>query len=113
MAFFQKLNDILSRLSFSNIKLARSLAERDTLMASLRESEERLQLFIEHAPAALAMFDREMRYLSVSSCWLSDYGLGNRNLNGISDYEVFPEMICSVAGGPPPRFGWRGAAVGG
>ncbi|OGT98624.1 MAG: hypothetical protein A2X80_09670 [Geobacteraceae bacterium GWB2_52_12] len=42
MAFFMKLADILSMLSYSNLKLARSLAERDSLMASLRENERRL-----------------------------------------------------------------------
>ena len=38
MAFFMKLADILSKLSYSNLKLARSLAERDSLMESLHES---------------------------------------------------------------------------
>lgn len=44
MGFFMKLADILSKLSYSNLKLARSLAERDGLMASLRESEERFRV---------------------------------------------------------------------
>jgi PAS domain S-box-containing protein len=40
MAYFKKLADRISRLSYSNIKLARSLAERDALLDSLRKSQQ-------------------------------------------------------------------------
>ncbi len=40
MGFFMKLSGMISQLSYSNIKLARSLVERDTLMDSLRQSQQ-------------------------------------------------------------------------
>jgi len=58
----------------------------------LRKNEQLLRLFIEYAPASLAMFDRQMRYLYVSKRWLNDYHLGDRDLRGVSHYDVFPEI---------------------
>lgn len=43
MDFFLKLSDMISRLSYSNVKLARLLTERDILTESLRESEAHLK----------------------------------------------------------------------
>jgi PAS domain S-box-containing protein len=67
------------------------ITERKAFEAALTEREEQLRLFIEHAPVSLAMFDREMRYLSVSLRWMSEYGLGDRGIIGRSHYDVFPE----------------------
>ena len=54
--------------------------------------ESPLGLFIEDAPAALAIFDRKMRYVHASSGWRRDFGLGDRDLRGLSHYEIFPEI---------------------
>ncbi len=72
--------------------IARDITARKQTEAALQESEMRLRLFIDHAPAALAMFDREMRYLAVSRRWLSDYHLENRDILGHSHYEIFSKI---------------------
>jgi PAS domain S-box-containing protein len=51
-----------------------------------------LQLFVDYAPAAIAMFDRDMKYLSVSRRFLSDYEVKDQDIIGKSHYEVFPEI---------------------
>ncbi|MBP1752941.1 MAG: domain S-box [Geobacteraceae bacterium] len=59
---------------------------------ALRESEEKLRLFFDHTPAAVAMLDKNMKYIHTSRRWVKDYGLGERNIIGLSHYEVFPEI---------------------
>jgi PAS domain S-box-containing protein len=72
--------------------LVREIRRRKRMEQRLSESQERLRLFIKHAPASLAMFDREMRYISFSRRWSDDFNLGQRDLMGLSHYDVFPEI---------------------
>jgi PAS domain S-box-containing protein len=61
-----------------------------------KQCEEKLRLCIEHSPAAIAMFDREMKYIAASRRYLIDYGLGEQSLVGCSHYDVFPELSDRV-----------------
>jgi PAS domain S-box-containing protein len=72
--------------------LFNDISRRREQEKELRESEDRFRLFVEHAPAALAMFDREMGYLHWSRRWQMDYGLEGRDLRGVSHYQLFPEI---------------------
>ncbi len=74
------------------VAVIEDISARKAAEAALNESQERLQLLIDHAPAALAMFDRQMRYLAVSRRWIDDYGLRDRSLIGHCHYDVFPEI---------------------
>ncbi|MGD8453300.1 MAG: PAS domain S-box protein [Phycisphaerae bacterium] len=68
------------------------ITDRKRAEDELRHSERVLRLFVEHSPAAIAMFNNDMKYIVTSRRFLSDYHLGEQDLTGRSHYDVFPEM---------------------
>jgi PAS domain S-box-containing protein len=60
--------------------------------ALLQSREELLKIFVKRVPAAVAMLDRDMRYLQVSDRWCVDFSLDSSQLLGRSHYEVFPDI---------------------
>ena len=72
--------------------LSEDITERKLAEDARRRSEEFLRIFIEDAPVALAMFDRELRYLGSNRYWREEGGLGDLPLIGRHRYEVNPSF---------------------
>jgi len=60
--------------------------------SALRSQEELLKIFVKNVPAAVAMLDRDMRYVQVSDRWCTDYLPGRAQILGRSHYEIFPDL---------------------
>ena len=74
------------------LQTAEDITERKRAEEELQRSEQVLRLFVEHTPAAVAMFDRKMTYIVASHRYLVDYDLGEQDVTGRSHYEIFPEI---------------------
>ncbi|MCE1255572.1 MAG: PAS domain S-box protein, partial [Anaerolineae bacterium] len=72
--------------------VCQDINEREVSSEKLRASEQTLKLFVEYAPAAIAMFDKQMNYIAVSNRFLMDYRLTEKNIIGLNHYDVFPEI---------------------
>ncbi len=68
------------------------ITERMDMLEKLKTKQAQLRVFVEQAPVAVAMFDTEMRYITVSNMWYSDYNIVGKNIIGKCHYDVFPEV---------------------
>jgi PAS domain S-box-containing protein len=76
-------------LRSSNEDLDRRLRLADS---DARRIHEHFKFFLKYAPAAIALLDRQMRYLIVSDRWLRDFGLAGRDIHGMCHYDMFPDL---------------------
>jgi PAS domain S-box-containing protein len=81
----------LSSTVKAGLRARRRQYQTRAMLDDLKSAEQQLRLFIEHAPAALVMLDREMRYLAVSRRWMKDFHLQD-SIIGKCHYDVFPEI---------------------
>ncbi len=76
-------------------KVTRDLTARRELEERLRESEARLQAFLNHSPAVIFLKDVEGRYLHVNARFQQCFGLRSDEVLGRTDAELFsPEQAA-------------------
>ena len=86
-------------------------ADLERAHAAMRDSEERFRLFIDHAPAAIAMFDRNMCYLAASRRWMGAYRL-SEDILGRSHYDGVSRDWSTMEGDLSSRTGRRNSERG-
>ncbi len=59
---------------------------------ALRQSHKLMSYIIEHSPNAIAMFDKELRYIYVSRRYLQDYKVSESDILGKSHYDIFKDL---------------------
>jgi PAS domain S-box-containing protein len=67
------------------------ISQRKRAEKALRENEEVMRYIIKHDPNAVAVYDRDLRYIAVSDRYLKDYGVSRSDVLGRHHHEVFPE----------------------
>ncbi len=82
---YQRFLDIVNQLEETRDNLNTQILEREKV-------DDLLKQFVENAPAPIAMLDENMRYLLYSKRWMTDFHLGNRDITGMSHYDVFAEV---------------------
>ncbi len=68
------------------------VTERAKLVEKIKKQESQLRSFVEQAPVAVAMFDTDMKYITVSNEWYRHNHIEGEYIIGRSHYDVIPEI---------------------
>lgn len=68
------------------------ITERKMAEEALNHSHELMRFIIEHNRSAIAVHDRDMKYIYVSQRYLQDYNVKEKDVIGKHHYEVFPDL---------------------
>ncbi|PQJ11859.1 hybrid sensor histidine kinase/response regulator [Flavipsychrobacter stenotrophus] len=77
---------------YGYLGIATDITEKIIIERQLSEQQSRLSAFVEHAPAAVAMLDRDMRYIAASNKWIDDYRFAGKTVIGTSYYDLFENI---------------------
>ncbi len=86
------------------------ISDRKRAEQQLLDERARLTAFVEHAPAAIAMFDRDMCCVAASRRFVSDYQLEGQNVVGRRHDEVMSDQPA-LGRRAPTRAVWRSDRV--
>jgi two-component system sensor histidine kinase/response regulator len=74
------------------IGICYDITERLQMELALQNERTRLHQIVSEAPIAIAMVDRDMKYVTHSRKWLTDYGIDEASIIGLNHFNVLPEL---------------------
>ena len=72
--------------------MARDITERRLVEQALDRERRQFRDIVTHAPVAMAILDRDLRYIAHSQRWLQYWGVEEPSVIGRSHVEVFPRL---------------------
>ena len=96
MTFYTKLAQMISEMSYSNIKIAQTLKERDKLLNSLRESEAFLKTLIDAIQTPVFYKDKDGKYLGFNRAFETFFGEKRERLIGKSVFDINPPELAET-----------------
>ena len=86
------LQDLKNNSSTSIVGSRKDITNQIEEKENLEKAFELNRLFVDQAPTAIAMFNKNMEYLAASREWYLDYNITIPSVIGKSHYEIFPEI---------------------
>ncbi len=68
------------------------ISELKKAQEAIASERSRLEAFVRHAPAAVAMFDKHLNYIAASNRWAEEYHITDRKIIGECHYNIFPNI---------------------
>jgi PAS domain S-box-containing protein len=72
--------------------VTRDIREQLRAEEQLQHSHDLMKYIIEHTNSAVAVHDRNLRYIYVSQRYIDDYNIKEKNIIGKHHYDVFPDL---------------------
>lgn len=90
MAF--RLFDANRRIAMRTMEIAAANEQLRVTNDKLDWWQRLMEYIVQHDPSAIAVLDRDLRFMYVSDRFLSDYRVAQRDVIGKHHYDVFPEI---------------------
>ncbi len=107
MNFLTEFSTFVSRLSFSNIKLARAMAEQKKAQEYLQA----MDLMVSSSSDMMALLDKNYIYLAVNNAYLEAFGRTREQMIGHHISEFFPKDVFEKLIAPYSQRALAGEAV--
>jgi PAS domain S-box-containing protein len=96
MGFYARFAEMISRLAYSNLALARTLTERDGLFGKLETNKAFLDALLEAMPLPVFYKDRDGRYLGMNKAFEDFFGQTREQLKGKTAFDIAPKDLATT-----------------